>query len=234
MTGLPLYIHTGELYPVDETNRPDPATIMPEVLANAHPGDILGHCYSCMPDGILGTAPRPSQALIEAVDAGVRLDVGHGINFCFDTARRMMDGGLLPFTISSDTHGLLTGMHDDTTCSYSLVGTMSKLLTLGMTLPDVIRCATHHPAVVLGLDDELGTTRLGTRADLTVLELRDEPWTFVDPTGATLDADLRLVPTLVVREGRPIVPSRRLLRDVLVAKERGEEEGVVAVGGRPR
>src|SRR5690606_25558214 len=101
LTRLPLYIHTGELYRVDESNRPDPASIMPEVLATARPGDVLGHCYSAMPDGILGRADRPSAALVEAVQAGVRLDVGHGINFSFETARRMLDGGLLPTTISS-------------------------------------------------------------------------------------------------------------------------------------
>ena len=182
LAGLPLYIHTGELYPVDETNRPDPATIMPEVLANARPGDVLGHCYSAMPDGVLGAADRPSKNLIDAVADGVRLDVGHGINFSFDTARRMMDGGLLPYTISSDTHGLLSGVHDDTTCGYSLVGAMSKLMALGMSLTDVVACTTEHPAEVIGRAGELGTLREGTRADVTVLEVRRD------------DVDLRRLP----------------------------------------
>jgi dihydroorotase len=234
LTGLPLYIHTGELYPVDESNRPDPATIMPEVLANARPGDVLGHCYSAMPDGILGAADGPSPELLDAVASGVRLDVGHGINFSFEVAKKMMDGGALPFTISSDSHASLAAMHDDTTCSYSLVGTMSKLLALGMSLDDVVRCTTQHPAMVIDKDDEIGTLRVGTRADVTVLEQRREPWTFVDPCGGTLDADERLVPRLVVREGEPIVSSGRMLRDVLVPAERGEEHLAVAVGGHPR
>jgi dihydroorotase len=234
LTGLPLYIHTGELYPVDESNRPDPSTVMPEVLKRAFPGDVLGHCYSAMPDGILGTQAKPSPQLIDAVDAGLRLDVGHGINFSFDTARRMMDGGLLPYTISSDTHALLTGMHDDSTCSYSLVGTMSKLMALGMELSDVVRCTTAHPAAVLGLSGELGTLAVGAPADVSVLERREEPWTFFDPGGGSLDADERLVPTLVLRDGHPIVPHCRLLRDVLVPEERGEDGVAVAIGGRPR
>jgi dihydroorotase len=234
ITGLPIYIHTGELYPVDETNRPDPATIMPEVLAKARPGDVLGHCYSAMPDGILGRADRPSPPLVDAVGSGVRLDVGHGINFSFDTAKRMMDGGLLPYTISSDSHCLLSGMHDDATCSYSLVGTMSKLMALGMSLFEVVEATTSHPAVVLGLDREIGTLESGTRADVSILECRREPWQFIDPGGLTLDAEVRLVPTLVVRDGKLIVPSGRLLRDVLVPEERGEAGLPVAVGGRPR
>ena len=62
LTGLPIYIHTGELYPVDETNRPDPATIMPEVLEQARPGDVLGHCYSASPTASSAgpTAPAPN------------------------------------------------------------------------------------------------------------------------------------------------------------------------------
>lgn len=234
ITGLPIYIHTGELWPVDESNRPDPATILPEVLASARPGDVLGHCYSAMPDGILGAADQPSAALLDAVASGVRLDVGHGINFSFEVAKKMMDGGAFPFTISSDSHASLAAMHDDTTCSYSLVGTMSKLLALGMKLSDVIECTTRNPATVIGKESELGTLRVGTRADVTMLEVRREPWTFVDPCGGTLDADERLVPTLVLREGRPIIPSRRMLRDVLVPAERGEAGVPVAVGGRPR
>ncbi len=168
------------------------------------------------------------------MDAGVRLDVGHGINFSFDTARKMMDAGLLPYTISSDTHGLLSGVHDDTTLSYSLVGTMSKLMALGMSLPDVVRCATTRPAEVIGRSGEIGTLAEGTRADVTLLERRQEPWTFIDHHGATLDADTRLVPQLVLRAGTPIQPSRKLLRDVCTAAERGEEGLPIAVGGRPR
>jgi dihydroorotase len=234
LAGLPIYIHTGELYPVDERNRPDPATIMPEVLANARPGDVLGHCYSAMPDGILGTAPEPSRELVDAVASGVRLDVGHGINFSFDTARRMLNGGLEPCTISSDTHGLLTGVHDDTTCGYSLVGTMSKLVALGMSLPEVVECTTRNPATVLGRDGDLGTLQEGTRADVTILEVRREDWTFLDSQGETLDAEARLVPHLVLREGRPIVPSRRLLRDVCTPEERQEDDLAIAVGGYAR
>jgi dihydroorotase len=187
-----------------------------------------------MPDGILGRADGPSPALLQAVARGVRLDVGHGINFSFAVARRMMDGGVLPYTISSDTHALLSGMHDDSTCSYSLVGTMSKLLALGMSLTDVVRCTTEHPATVLGKADEIGSLRVGSRADVTVLEARREAWTFLDPVGGSLDAGERLVPALVVRAGRPIHPSRRLLRDVCTPEERGEAGLQVAVGGLAR
>jgi dihydroorotase len=107
-------------------------------------------------------------------------------------------------------------------------------MALGMSLYDVVRCATTRPAEVLGRAGELGTLAEGTRADVTVLEVRREPWTFVDPCGNTLDSESRLVPHLVLRDGEPIVPSRRFLRDVCTPEERGEADLAIAVGGHPR
>jgi dihydroorotase len=213
-TGLPLYIHTGELLGVDEAHRPDPDSIMPEVLAAARPGDILGHCYSGMPDGILGRHRQPPPELYDAVERGVRLDVGHGLNFCFDTARRMMDGGLLPWTISSDAHGELRGVHEIQSCTWSLVGTISKLVALGMSLGDCVLRATQRPAALLGMDHEIGTLAVGSRADLTLLREVPGEWTFTDGCGGSLTTDRRHLPELVVRAGVPHRPSQALMRDV--------------------
>jgi dihydroorotase len=234
LTGLPCYIHTGELWPVDESNRPDADTILPIVLDMAAPGDVLGHCYSAQPDGILGATGTPLPQLREALDAGVLLDVGHGINFSFETARRMLDNGYIPDIVSSDSHGLLSGIHEDRTLSYSLVGTMSKLLALGVGLSTVVSGATVNPAKVLRMDAEIGTLAIGSRADLTVLDIRTDDWTFIDPLGGTCDADRRLVPSTVIRAGQPLVPSKRFLRDVCTPDERGERDPEIAVGGRPR
>ena len=169
-TGLPVYIHTGELLAVDEANRPDPDQVMPAILAAARPGDILGHCYSGMPDGVLGRHRRPTADLRSVVEAGVLLDVGHGLNFSFETARRMIDGGLLPDIISSDVHCALVGVHDESPLTWSLVGTMSKLLAVGVPLEKVIEASTAAPAAVIGMADDIGTLAPGTRADITILE----------------------------------------------------------------
>lgn len=213
-TGLPLYIHTGELLAVDESNRPDPDSIMPEVLAVARPGDILGHCYSGMPDGILGRNEKPTPELLDAIDRGVRLDVGHGLNFNFDVARRMMDAGVLPWTISSDVHGALAGVHVVETCTWSLIGTISKLVALGMSLGDCVLRATARPAEIIGMGAEIGSLAIGSRADLTLIREVREPWTFTDGAGATLETDRRYLPELVVRAGQLHTPTRTLMKDV--------------------
>ena len=87
---LPLYVHTGELFAVVEENRPSPEQVIDYVLPHLKPGDLLAHCYSCRPDGLMGDRDTPSPALVKAIKDGVRLDLGHGINFSFAIARRMM------------------------------------------------------------------------------------------------------------------------------------------------
>jgi dihydroorotase len=213
-TGLPLYFHTGELFEVDEAHRPEPRSLLPEILAIARPGDILGHVYSAMPDGVLGGDQTPSPALIDAAANGLLLDIGFGINFSYATARRMIAAGVLPHIISSDVHGLFPVMHDDSALDYSLAGAFARLVALGMPFGDALAAVTINPARVLGEEAEIGTLSVGSRADITVLEQRVEDWPLRDGQGEILVVERRWIPRLVLRAGQPVVPTLRLVRDV--------------------
>jgi dihydroorotase len=213
-TGLPLYFHTGELFEVDEAHRPEPRALLPEILAIARPGDILGHVYSAMPDGVIGSDQVPSPALIEAAANGLLLDIGFGINFSYATARRMIAAGLLPHIISSDVHGLFPVMHDDSALDYSLAGAFARLVALGMPFGDALAAVTINPARVLSEEAEIGTLAVGSRADVTVLEECMGNWPMLDGQGEILVAERRWIPRLVLRAGQPVVPTLRLVRDV--------------------
>ncbi|MEO0488662.1 MAG: amidohydrolase/deacetylase family metallohydrolase [Cyanobacteria bacterium J06659_2] len=213
---LPLYVHTGELFAVVEENRPSPEQVIDYVLPHLKPGDLLAHCYSCRPDGLMGDRDTPSPALVQAIEEGVRLDLGHGINFSFAIARRMMEQGLIPYTISSDVHGDFATPHNDATLDYSLCGALSKLVALGMELKEAIAAVTLHPATVLQAEADLGTLKAGTRADITVLEKMDAPWICRDAKGEQLIAPQRFSPAWVVKSGELITPHRRLLKDLVV------------------
>jgi dihydroorotase len=217
-TGLPLYFHTGELFEVDEARRPEPRSLLPQVLALARPGDVLGHVYSAMPDGVLGNDGTPSPALAETVAGGLLLDIGFGINFSYATARRMIAAGVWPHIISSDVHGLFPVMHDDSALDYSLAGAFARLLALGMPFDDALAAVTVNPARVLGEEQEIGTLAVGSRADITVLEERREDWPMRDGQGEVLVAKRRWIPRLVLRAGDPILPSLRLVRDVVAQR----------------
>jgi dihydroorotase len=214
-TGLPLYFHTGELFEVDEANRPDSRSLLPQVLKIARPGDILAHVYSAQHDGVLGADERPSPLLTEAVANGLLLDIGFGINFSYATARRMIAAGIWPSIISSDVHGRFDAMHDDTMLDYSLAGAFARLVALGMPFGDALAAVTVTPARVLREEAEIGTLAVGSRADVTVLEERVESWPLYDSQAEVLMAARRWLPHLVLRAGEPIVPSLRLLRDVV-------------------
>ena len=214
---LPLYVHTGELFAVVEENRPHPDQVIDYVLPHLKPGDLLAHCYSSRPDGLMGDRPAPSPALTQAIQNGIRLDLGHGINFSFAIARRMMQCGLWPYTISSDVHGDFTQPHNDATLDYSLCGALSKLVALGMDLTAAIAAVTLHPATVLQAETTLGTLKVGTPADITVLDISESPWVCRDAKGEQLVAPQKFHPAWVVKSGQLIQPDRRLLRDLAIA-----------------
>jgi len=151
------------------------------------------------------------------VEAGIRLDLGHGINFSFVIARRMISHGLLPYTISSDVHGNFGLPHGDGTLDYSLCGAMSKLMALGVSLETVIASVTIHPARILRAETEIGTLQVGSRADITVLDLVEAQWLCWDSSGEQVVANQKLVPTQVVRSGECLIPHQRLLRDLAMA-----------------
>src|SRR5258706_5839291 len=216
---LPRYVHTGELFPVDEANRPKPETVLPKILPHLKPGDMLAHVYSCMPDGIVGQGNTVPELVHEAKRAGVLFDLGHGVNLSFRIARMMMEGGIYPDTIGSDVPGDFNSYHDLSILDYSLMGAVNKLIALGMSLGDVIARVTAAPARFLG-DPTIGALTPGNPADLTVLERVDGDWTFHDSEGERLAVTQRWVPRLVIKDGDVIVPDCGLLSDLLPADGR--------------
>ncbi|MEA5504473.1 amidohydrolase/deacetylase family metallohydrolase [Halotia wernerae UHCC 0503] len=213
-TNLPLYVHTGELFPVVEAKRPNPETVVENALSYMKPGDILGHCYSCQPDGLMGTRTQVPDWLIAAMDRGILLDLGHGLRFSFDIARRMMAQGVFPHTISSDAHGNFKSLHDDSTLNYSLCGGISKLMALGLKLEDAIATVTINPARILKAEAEIGTLQVGSIADISIFELVEGKCSFFDSLDEKLVAKQKLVPVGVMCSGELIQPTCRLLRDL--------------------
>ncbi|MBH8560660.1 amidohydrolase family protein [Nostoc sp. CENA67] len=213
-THLPLYVHTGELFPVVEAHRPSPDKVVEDVLSYMKAGDLLGHCYSCQPDGVMGTRTTVPEWLFTAIERGILLDLGHGLKFSFDIAWRMMQQKVRPHTISSDVHGDFKSVHNDTNLNYSLCGAVSKLMALGLDLVEAIATVTINPARVLKAEAEIGTLQVGSVADITILKLVEGDWLFFDSLGQQLLAKQKLVPVLVVRSGELIQPHRRLLRDL--------------------
>jgi len=211
--GLPLYCHTGELFPVDDNNRPEPQDVLEAVVDILRPGDTLAHIYSGAPDGIMSIHKTVPPAVFRALDKGLHFDIGYGVSFRFEIARQMMSEKVYPNTISSDAHGAFAGFYDDSELDYSLCGAMTKIMALGMPLKEVIRRVTINPARILR-DDQIGTLSVGTRADITVLERLARKRTFTDYMRKQLSSDEQLVPRMVMRDGELFEPTCRYIPDL--------------------
>ena len=96
---------------------------------------------------------------------------------------------------------------------FNLTNAMSKLLALGMTLPEVAATVTSNPAKMIGLADSLGSLQVGREADISVLDLHTGRFDLKDNAGETVTASEMLMPSFVLRAGKrydvdsPLVPA---------------------------
>ena len=84
-----------------------------------------------------------------------------------------------------------------------LLNVLSKFLSLGLTLPEVISRSTWNPAQIIQRPD-LGHLSPGTVADLAVLRLEEGRFGFVDTQGWKILGNQKLVAELTLREGEVV------------------------------
>ena len=190
-TGLPLMAHL---------DAPPPARH--EVVSRLRKGDILTHCFRPFPNAPVRPDGRVREEILAARQRGVVFDIGHGSgSFGFGTTRGMLAAGFLPDVVSSDVHAIsIDGPALD------LLTTMSKFLCLGVDLPTVIRLATANAAAAVRRPD-LGTLKVGSVGDATVVDLKSGTFDYADAIGERMMGDKRLVSAGVVLAGRWWHPS---------------------------
>ena len=158
-----------------------------EVVERLRPGDVLTHCFRPFPNAPVRGSGKVFAEIHAARERGVIFDIGHGMgSFGFGTARAMLENRFLPDTISSDVHSLCIDGP-----AFDLLVTMSKFLSLGMPLADVVRSATVAPARAIGRSD-LGTLCEGAIGDATILELQEGEFQYVDVVGEAMRGNQRL------------------------------------------
>jgi len=169
------------------------------VLSHLRPGDILTHCFhgsenTMFPPGETGLLPLAW----EARRRGVVYDIGHGCgSFSWASARRAFEHHFWPDTISTDLHRYSV----DEPWSVTMPQVMSKFLSLGMRLADVVEKVTAAPARVLGRGEELGSLRPGAVADLAQFRIENGSYEFRDAAGAVNHGEKLVVPVLCLRAG---------------------------------
>ena len=168
-----------------------------EVMSRLRPGDILTHCFRPFPNAPVKPSGKVREEILAARARGVIFDIGHGAgSFGFGTARGMLAAGFLPDAISSDVH--ITSIDGP---AFDLLTTMSKFLCLGVDLGTVIKLATVGPAAAIKRPD-LGTLKVGSIGDATVIDLASGKFDYSDSLGERLAGDKRLLSAGVVLAGR--------------------------------
>ena len=87
---------------------------------------------------------------------------------------------------------------------FGLPAVMSKYLSLGMTLPDVVAACTQAPADLIGMQGRVGSLAPGAFADVAIFELTDKEFPFQNLLGETFCGNQLLLPKLTILNGRVV------------------------------
>ncbi|CAN5596783.1 amidohydrolase/deacetylase family metallohydrolase [soil metagenome] len=168
------------------------------VLERLRPGDIYTHQYRAdVP--MLDANGNVRAYLFEARKRGVLFDVGHGSgSFSFSQAVPAVAQGFLPDSLGTDLHtsSMTGGMKD-------MSNVMSKFLSMGMSLPDVVLRSTWNPARIINRSD-LGHLSEGAVADVAVFRLLEGNFGFLDARLRRMTGSRKLECELTLREGRVV------------------------------
>jgi dihydroorotase len=198
-TGTRLMVHIGD----SREEKPHANRLTQQLLAEVmEPGDIVTHLCTHHTGGVMRQDGTVIPELRDAMKAGVVLDPAHGRhNFKFDVARRQLDQGVMPDTISTDI-----GLTNWKATVHSMTETMSKFLAVGLSLEGVILRTTANPAKALGMAETLGALAVGREADVSVLDVVEGDWEFTDSSGARFKGTQAIVPVVTIRAGEVIAP----------------------------
>jgi dihydroorotase len=185
---LPVMIHIGQTF-----------STVPQLLALLKPGDIVTHMYAFPPNTIFDGKGGVLPEVLAARRRGIRFDIGNGRigHFTWDTMADGVKAGFLPDTTSSDWTDAGRAEH-----VVDFPNVLSKLLMLGVPLPQVIAMATSNGAAAFPAFKGLGTLRVGAPADVTVMELREGSFEFLDNVNTRRTGKQRLFTRAAIFGGK--------------------------------
>lgn len=169
------------------------------LLNKLRPGDIFTHTYANVRGrmSIVDGNNKLHDFVKEAQNKGIIFDVGHGGgSFAFSQAIPAINQGLKPNTISTDLHtGSMNGGMKD------LLNVMSKFLNMGLNLNEVITSVTWDAAKSIKKEN-LGNLSVGSIADITILNLREGDFGFIDTKSKKMNGTKKLECELTIKDGK--------------------------------
>ncbi len=182
-------------------NHPSPS-LKDLFTKHMRPGDIYTHTYTIIEDINARDMIVDQQTglikppFLEAQKRGIIFDVGHGSAFRYSNAIPAMKAGFVPNTISTDlSSGSTNAFMKD------MMNVMSKFLTMGMSLKEVVKASTWSPAKAIKRE-ELGHLSPGAIADLVVFSLREGKFGFYETAGYKMTGNKKFECELTIKGGR--------------------------------
>ncbi|MEI6301152.1 MAG: amidohydrolase/deacetylase family metallohydrolase [Betaproteobacteria bacterium] len=225
---LPVYVHLGQLWPTKDHMVMDADELVRQVVPLVKAGDVLAHPFTRHPGGFINAEGKVHPIVWEAIERGVRVDVGHGSHFSFDMARKAIAAGIVPFTLGADLHGLNVRPPEDNAfrmseadrqsnpffgvAAFGLTHAMTELLTLGLSLNDVVKTVTCNAAELVNMSDSIGSLALGRNADVSVIDMLSGKFTLQDNLRVKVSTERYLSPVFCMVAGQrydadsPILP----------------------------
>jgi dihydroorotase len=187
---LPVMIHMGQTI-----------TPLSKLIHLLKPGDIVTHMFAPPPNSIIDDAGHILPEVLAARKRGVIFDLGNGRtgHLRWDMADSILKAGFLPDTFSTDWTP-----EGRTAQIINFPNVMSKFLMLGMTLDQVIACATVNASRCFPVFKNRGALKVGAPADVAVLDLREGSFEFEDNFKGTRTGRQRLFPVATVLGGRKV------------------------------
>jgi dihydroorotase len=186
--GIPIMVHMGQT-----------VSPLPDLLAVLKRGDIVTHMYAPPPNGIFDESGKLLPAVADARKRGVWFDFGNGRvdHFNWAIVDHAMTERVFPDTISTDW-----GQAARTDQVFNFGTVLSKFLAVGMPLDRVIACATSNAASTIPAFKGLGAIRVGSPADVAVMDLQQGSFEFEDNYKGKRAGRLKLVTTASVFNGK--------------------------------
>ena len=170
-----------------------------ELVSILRPGDVFCHCYHGRGSTILDQNGKVRQEIRQARRDGVIFDTADArIHHSFPVIQAALADGFLPDVISTDvTRSSLFG-----NMVFGLPAVMSKYLSLGIPLENVVRACTATPAGLIGMSGKLGTLAPGAFADIAIFELTDKAFLFKNRLEETFCGNQLMIPKMTILNGK--------------------------------
>jgi dihydroorotase len=192
LADVPVMVDFGEHEP--------PNSIESLFMEHLRPGDIFTHTYSNgykVRETIVDQNGKLKPFILKAQKRGIIFDLGHGGGaFTWAQAVPAHQQGFKADVVSSDLHtqSMNSGMKN-------MNNLISKFMALDVSLYETIRRVTSSPARVINRKD-LGHLSLGAEADVTVFNINEGAFGFLDVRKIKLQGSKKLETELTLRAGK--------------------------------